>query len=214
MKKSLKVTLFILLLLVIDQIIKIVVKTNMLLGEEIKIFEWARIHFVENPGMAFGMTIGSKAFLTIFRLVVSGGVLYYIVKLVQKNWRMSYILCVSLIFAGAIGNIIDSLFYGLIFSESTPFTVATLFPSSGGYATFLHGKVVDMFYFPIFVFPEWIPLLGGEEFFSPVFNFADSCITVGIFLLLIFFHKDFNDSFNEIFSKKRDDAQQTTSENE
>lgn len=213
MKKSLKVTLFILLLLVVDQIIKFLVKTNMALYEEIKIFEWCRIYFIENPGMAFGMTIGSKAFLTIFRLVVSFGVLYYIVKLVQKGWRLGYIFCVSLIFAGAIGNIFDSLFYGLIFSESTPFTTATLFPSGGGYTTFLHGKVVDMFYFPIFEFPEWIPFLGGETFFSPIFNFADSCITVGIFLLLIFFRKDFNDSFNEIFSKQKS-TQPTTTDNE
>lgn len=199
MKKSLKVTLFILLLLVVDQIIKFLVKTNMALYEEIKIFEWARIYFIENPGMAFGITLGSKTFLTIFRVIFSFALLYYVVKLVQTNWRLSYIFCVGLIFAGAIGNIIDSLFYGLVFSESTPFTVATLFPSGGGYGTFLHGKVVDMFYFPIFEFPKWIPFLGGETFFSPVFNFADSCITVGIFLLLIFFYKDFNDSFNEIF---------------
>ncbi len=213
MKKSIKVTLFILLLLVVDQIIKFLVKTNMALYEEIKIFECARIYFIENPGMAFGITLGSKTFLTIFRVIFSFALLYYVVKLVQKNWHLSYIFCVGLIFAGAIGNIIDSLFYGLIFSESTPFTVATLFPSGGGYGTFLHGKVVDMFYFPIFEFPEWIPFLGGETFFSPIFNFADSCITVGIFMLLIFFRKDFNDSFNEIFSKQKN-TQPTTTENE
>ena len=120
MSKSVKVTLFIILLLTIDQITKILVKTNMNLYEDIQIFKWFHIHFIENPGMAFGITLGSKTVLTLFRLVVSGFVLYYIIKLVQNEWRTGYIFCVCLIFAGAIGNIIDCMFYGLIFSESTP----------------------------------------------------------------------------------------------
>ena len=129
MSKSVKVTLFIILLLTIDQITKILVKTNMNLYKDIQIFKWFHIHFIENPGMAFGITLGSKTILTLFRLVVSGFVLYYIIKLVQNEWRTGYIFCVCLIFAGAIGNIIDCMFYGLIFSESTPWAAATLMPS-------------------------------------------------------------------------------------
>ncbi|MDR0830953.1 MAG: lipoprotein signal peptidase [Prevotellaceae bacterium] len=187
MTKKLKVTLFIALLLIIDQIIKILVKTNMTLGESIKIFSWFQILFVENNGMAFGMEFGSKIILTLFRLIISGLVLYYIIKLVKSNYKIGYILCVCLIFAGAIGNIIDCLFYGVIFGESS----------------FLQGRVVDMFYFPLFEFPSWVPFLSGEIFFSPIFNFADSCITVGIFLLILFFRKDFNKTFDNIFSKNK-----------
>lgn len=203
MSKSVKVTLFIILLLTIDQVTKILVKTNMNLYEDIQIFKWFHIHFIENPGMAFGITLGSKTILTLFRLVVSGFVLYYIIKLVQNEWRTGYIFCVCLIFAGAIGNIIDCMFYGLIFSESTPWAAATLMPSDGGYASFLLGKVVDMVYCPIFTFPAWVPFLGGEVFFSPIFNFADACITVGLFIMIIFFRKDFNHSFEQLFPKDK-----------
>ena len=185
MKKSVKISLFIALLLIIDQIIKILVKINMPMNSSIHIFDWFQIHFIENNGMAFGMSFGSKTILTLFRLIVSGLVLYYIILLIKDNYKTSYLVCVSLIFAGAIGNIIDSLFYGIIFGEST----------------FLNGKVVDMFYFPLFTFPDWLPFLGGEIFFSPVFNFADSCITVGIFILLIFFRKDFNITFDRYFQR-------------
>ena len=188
MKKSVKISLFIALLLLIDQIIKIVVKTNMSLGESFWVFpHWFEILFVENNGMAFGMSFGSKTLLTIFRLIVSGLVLYYVILLLKDNYKMSYLICVSLIFAGAIGNIIDCLFYGVIFGESA----------------FLHGRVVDMFHFPLFTFPDWLPLLSGEVFFSPVFNFADSCITIGIFSLIIFFRKDFNITFDRYFSKNK-----------
>jgi len=183
MKKLVKISLFISLLLVIDQIIKILVKINMPLNSSIHIFDWFQIHFIENNGMAFGMSFGSKTILTLFRLIVSGLVLYYIILLIRDNYKTSYLICVSLIFAGAIGNIIDSLFYGIIFGEST----------------FLNGRVVDMFYFPLFTFPNWVPFLGGEIFFSPVFNFADSCVTVGIFMLIIFFRKDFNITFERYY---------------
>ncbi|MDR2684556.1 MAG: lipoprotein signal peptidase [Prevotellaceae bacterium] len=202
MKKPLKVTLFIALLLIIDQIIKILVKTSMPISSSIHIFDWFQIHFIENDGMAFGWKFGSKTVLTLFRLIISGLVLYYIIRLVKANYKIGYILCVCLIFAGAIGNIIDCLFYGLIFSESGFAQVATLLPDGGGYGVIFNGKVVDMFYFPLFTFPNWVPLLGGEIFFSPVFNFADSCITVGITVLILFFRKDFNQTFDEVFSKK------------
>jgi signal peptidase II len=200
MKKSVKIPLFIALLLLIDQISKILVKTNMNLGDSISIFgNWFEILFVENNGMAFGMEFGSKTFLTLVRLFVSGFVLYYIILLLKNNYKTGYIVCISLIFAGAIGNIIDCLFYGLIFSESA----------------FLHGRVVDMLHFPIFTFPNWLPFLGGEVFFSPIFNFADSCITVGIFLLFILFRKDFNLTFEQYFNKKNKKVKnsETISEN-
>lgn len=188
-------------ILIADQILKVYIKTSFLLGESISVFDWFQIVFVENSGMAFGITLGSKLFLSIFRLVVIAIAIYYLHLLIRDKYRTSYIVCVALIVAGALGNIIDSLFYGLIFSESTPFQVATMFPEGGGYASFLMGKVVDMFYFPIFVFPDWMPLLGGEIFFSPVFNIADSAITVGIIVLLIFFHHDFNVTFDR-YTKK------------
>jgi len=201
-KRPAKITIFIIALLVFDQIIKILVKTNMTLGESIDIFSWFKIYFIENPGMAFGMSLGSKALLTIFRIVVSIMLAWAIAKLVKGEWNMRYLYCLGLVFAGAVGNIVDSLFYGLIFTESTVTNVATFVPIGEGYTTFLHGKVVDMFYFPLFTFPNWLPIVGGEIFFSPIFNFADSCITVGVILLILFFRREFNDSFESFFKKK------------
>ncbi|MDO4190344.1 MAG: lipoprotein signal peptidase [Bacteroidales bacterium] len=199
-KKVLAVMLVVCLLL-IDQIIKIAVKTHMTLGQSIEIFDWFRIVFVENPGMAFGMTLGKKWILTTFRILVSVGVAYYLAKLVRLNYKTSYIIVISMVFAGAVGNIIDCVFYGKIFSESNLFEVATLFPADGGYAPLMLGRVVDMFYFPLFVFPEWVPLLGGEIFFSPIFNFADVCITVSMFLLILFFRKELNESLELCFPR-------------
>ena len=190
-----KITVFIVLLLIIDQIIKILVKTNMTVGQSIHVFgDWFQIYFIENNGMAFGMQFGGhigKYFLSIFRLVLVAAILYYIRRLLKKpETPMGVLVGLAAIMCGALGNIIDSLFYGLIFSESTFTQVAQLFPAGGGYAGFLQGKVVDMLYFPLIdsYWPQWVPFCGGKPlvFFRPIFNFADSCITCGAIYLLIF----------------------------
>ena len=188
-KKSI---LLILAILIVDQILKIWIKTSFELGESIRVANWFYIYFVENPGMAFGMDFIPKTFLTLFRIVASGAIAYGIYYAVKKQYPMGFIACVSLIFAGAFGNIIDSTFYGLIFDSSYG-QVATLFPAGGGYAPVFQGKVVDMFYFPLFTFPDWMPFLGGGIFFSPVFNIADSAITIGVACLLIFYRKLLDD---------------------
>lgn len=167
--------------LIIDQIIKILVKTNMYWHESIRITDWFYIYFTENNGMAFGMEIFGKLFLTTFRIVAVGLIIWYLAKIVKQNYKTGYIVCISLILAGAIGNIIDSVFYGVVFNESTHSTIASFVPVGEGYSEWLHGKVVDMFYFPIIEtnWPEWIPGIGGEHFifFSPIFNFADAAIS-------------------------------------
>ena len=191
------------IILIADQVLKIFIKTSFTLGESVHVFDWFQIVFVENPGMAFGITLGSKLFLTLFRIVVIAFAIYYLYLLIRDKYKTSYIVCVALIVAGAIGNVIDSLFYGLIFSESTPFQVAELFPEAGGYAPFLMGKVVDMFYFPLFVIPDWVPWIGGDIFFSPVFNIADSAITVGIIILLLFFRQDFSLTLDKYTKRKK-----------
>ena len=198
-KKGFWAVAIILLILIIDQIIKIRVKTTMTLYENIAITGWFNIRFIENDGMAMGIQVIGKLFLSIFRIVAVFAIGYYIVQLIKKDFKLSYILFVAMIFAGAVGNIIDSVFYGVIFSESTPTQVAVLFPSGGGYSTWLHGRVVDMFYFPFFSFtwPSWIPFLGGSEFefFRYIFNFADASISVGAIVLLLFYRKTFSLSF-------------------
>ncbi|MGN0224686.1 MAG: lipoprotein signal peptidase, partial [Prevotella sp.] len=182
------------LVLLIDQIIKIAVKTNMRIGDDIVITDWFLIRFIENNGMAWGMELGSKLFLSVFRIIAVALIIYYIVKLVKAKANRGYIALISMICAGAFGNIVDSLLYGQIFTESTPWSVATLTEFGHGYAAPLMGKVVDMFYFPIIdtILPEWVPIWGGEHFifFSPIFNFADASISVGVILILIFFRKE------------------------
>lgn len=172
----------------------------MYLGEEFPVIgNWFLIHFVENNGMAFGFEFAGeygKIFLSVFRIVAVTAIAWYLVKLVKKeNVPMGFVVCVSLILAGAIGNIIDSAFYGLVFNESYG-QVATLFPAEGGYSSFLHGKVVDMLYFPLISghYPQWLPVVGGREFlfFRPVFNIADSSITIGILSIILFYWKLFS----------------------
>lgn len=174
----------------------------MALGDEFCVFgSWFRIHFVENNGMAFGMELGGnwgKILLSTFRVVAVCAIGYYLIKLCRKEGRTLLVLCVSLVLAGAVGNIIDSAFYGVIFDSSVG-QIATLFPEGGGYGTWLQGRVVDMFYFPLIEsrFPDWLPIWGGESFtfFNPVFNFADAAISVGIILLLLFQRKELSKDF-------------------
>ena len=195
-----KAILIVFLVLLFDQVLKFWIKTHMTLGQEINVAgNWFILHFTENEGMAFGFTFGGKAgklILSIFRIIAVIFIGYYIYRLRKKSPHPGLIISFSLIMAGALGNIIDSAFYGLIFNQSSYHTVATLFPPEGGYASFLHGKVVDMLYFPVIdtVLPGWVPFWGGEPFtfFRPVFNIADSSITTGVFMLLIFQKKFFD----------------------
>ncbi len=187
-------TIIVVSAIVIDQLIKIWVKTNMTLHESIRIFDWWYISFIENNGMAYGMQIGSKLALSLFRVAAISLLAYYVWLQVRNKARKGYIVCLSMVLAGAIGNLIDSMFYGLVFSASSPFYTSYFVEFGTGYAPFLMGKVVDMFYFPLIVttWPEWVPHFGGEEFifFSPVFNYADANISVGVVLLLLFYSKE------------------------
>ena len=189
--------LIVIAVLVIDQIIKIWVKTNMFWHESIKITDWFYIYFTENNGMAFGMGIFNKFFLTGFRIIAAIAITYLLIQYVKKNYKTGFLVCVSLILAGAVGNIIDCVLYGEIFSESTHSTLATLVPFGEGYSEWFYGKVVDMFYFPLIEtnWPEWMPFVGGEHFifFSPIFNFADAAISCGIIALILFYGKYLND---------------------
>ena len=178
--------------IILDQVLKIYVKTHFYLGESYEIFPWFQIAFIQNNGMAFGWELGSKLLLTLLRIVTVAFLLYYVCKICSRpEARTGYIVCLALIIAGAAGNIIDCMFYGLIFNNPMPPEVAQLFPPEGGYGEFLRGKVVDMLYFPLvsWTWPAWVPVVGGEYFlfFSPVFNLADSAISVGLIVLLIFY---------------------------
>ena len=198
--------------LIIDQIIKIWVKTHMFWHESIRITDWFFIYFTENNGMAFGMEFIGKLFLTSFRIVAVALIIWYLVKIIRQNLKTGYIVCISLILAGAIGNIIDCVFYGVLFSESTHSSIATLVPIGEGYSEWFYGKVVDMFYFPIIDthWPEWMPFVGGEHFifFSPIFNFADAAISCGIIALILFYGKYLNDTMNRSEINKGTDAKE------
>jgi len=192
-----KSLLLIFLVLLVDQASKIYIKLNFALGENVEVFSWFYIYFIENNGMAFGMEIISKLFLTVFRMIAVGGLAYYIFILIKKKIRTGYILSVSLLLAGAAGNILDSLFYGLLFSDSSGHA-ATFLPEGGGYEALFYGKVVDLFYFPI------ITNGAGETlFFSPIFNVADSAVSVAVVIILLFFRKELNETLD---SKKDENA--------
>lgn len=190
------VTFIVAIALIIDQIIKLSVKLGMRLYESIHITDWFYIYFTENPGMAFGMEIFGKLFLTLFRIVAIGFLIYYVSRIRGKGFPKGYLVCVAFIIAGAMGNVIDCVFYGPLFSESTPYSVSQLVPWGEGYTSMLKGKVVDMFYFPLveWNWPDWLPFIGGNHFifFSPIFNFADACISCGVIAILLFYNRCLN----------------------
>ena len=204
--------LIILLVLFIDQFIKIYIKTHFFLGEEVSVAgNWFIIHFTENNGMAYGMEFGGslgKLALSTFRIVAVFIIGWYLLSLIKKAEDKLYISCIALVFAGALGNILDSAFYGLLFSDSG-YEISKFMPTEGGYAGFLHGKVVDMFYFPIVQahYPQWFPFWAGEDFtfFRPVFNFSDASISVGVAMIILFQKRFFG-------KKKLEGASETTFE--
>ncbi len=192
--------------LIVDQVIKVLVKTNMYWHQSIHVADWFQIYFTENKGMAFGMEIFGKLFLTSFRIIAVGFLIWYLVRVIRRGFKTGYIICISLILTGALGNIIDSVFYGVLFNESTSYQIASFLPVEGGYSTWFYGKVVDMFYFPIIdtFWPTWMPFVGGQHFifFSPIFNFADASISCGIIALLLFYSKYLNESYHHSNSQE------------
>ena len=199
--------------LLIDQMIKIWVKTSMTLHESIHVTDWFYITFIENNGMAFGMQLGSKIVLSLFRVIAISALGYYIWLEVKRKAKTGYLVCLSLVLAGAAGNLIDCMFYGLMFNASSPYYLSYFVPFGTGYAPFLMGKVVDMFYFPLIEteWPTWMPFVGGDHFvfFSPVFNFADSCISVSVVWILLFYRQEISKmSFGRVIDKPKDQAEQ------
>ena len=191
--KGLIAILVIVIVLTLDQISKVWVKTNMALYDTIEIAKWFKIYFVENNGMAFGIEAIGKLFLSIFRIIAVGFIAVYLINIIKKEYKFGFIICISMVLAGAFGNIIDSVIYGEIFTASYPGHVAQFVPIGEGYSSWLHGKVVDMLYFPIIetTLPSWVPFWGGTEilFFRFIFNLADASISVGVALLLLFYRK-------------------------
>ena len=205
--------LVVLAVLLIDQMIKIWVKTSMTLHESIHVTDWFYITFIENNGMAFGMQLGSKIVLSLFRVIAISALGYYIWLEVKRKAKTGYLVCLSLVLAGAAGNLIDCMFYGLMFNASSPYYLSYFVPFGTGYAPFLMGKVVDMFYFPLIEteWPQWMPFVGGDHFvfFSPVFNFADSCISVSVVWILLFYRQEISRmSFSRVIDKPKDQAEQ------
>ncbi|MDD4631866.1 MAG: lipoprotein signal peptidase [Proteiniphilum sp.] len=208
----------VLLVLLVDQLSKIWVKTHMGLYDSIPVTDWFRIYFVENNGMAFGIEAGGKLFLSLFRIVAVVMIIFYISRLVKENYKTGFIVCVTLVLAGATGNIIDSIFYGAIFEASYPGHVASLVPWGEGYSSLLHGKVVDMLYFPLFsgTWPHWVPMVGGDEFlfFRFIFNIADSAITVGVILILLFYRRTLSYSLLSKTERDKLDKEKQAKESE
>jgi len=189
------------LVLLLDQGIKFWIKMHFTYNESRRIFGWLYLYFIENEGMAFGMSLGGdsgKLILSVFRIIAVVAIGYYLIRVVNQKAHPGFIVSISLIFAGALGNILDSVFYGKIFSASTTLQPAVLFPAGGGYANWLHGRVVDMFYFPLYegFLPKWIPFWGGDYFifFRPIFNIADASITTGVLLIILFQKKFFREN--------------------
>lgn len=194
------------ILLVIDQTIKVLVKTNMELGQSIHITDWFQILFIENNGMAYGMTFFNKLVLSLFRIVAIGAIGFYLWRVVHTKHKRGYVIALAMVLAGAAGNIFDSMFYGLVFDQSTYFSVSQVVPFGTGYAPFLYGRVVDMFYFPLIVthYPDWFPFHAGDEFifFSPVFNFADACISVSVVAIFLFYRQELENMGSVIKGKE------------
>ena len=195
----------VLLILIADQLIKCFVKTHFLLHESYDVASWFKILFIENSGMAFGMEFVGTMFLTLFRLAAVVFFCWLLVRVVKRGVPTGLVICLSMIVAGAAGNIIDNCFYGLIFSESTGNVIpADFVPFGEGYGSFLEGKVVDMFYFPLFTWPDWMPLVGGDVFFGAIFNFADAAITCGAIAIVVFYFRYIPVMENAVKTKKEE----------